>query len=699
MNKHRKELYKLYLKNDIGKFINLYEMLGNKNTVIHNLMIKMYKNNKNMDKAISIYNNMDNKLKDNESHGIGIQLYSHFNDIHNCQRIFHSMDNKDNYVYNIMLKTYNDHQMYDETIKLFECENMKSLRDNYSHTIAIQGYSKLNDICNCEKVFHAILNKNGIIYNCMLRAYLDNKKYDKAVQLFESKEMEKWKNNITANIMIQVYSKMNDMENCWKLFDGITNKNEDSFGSMIQAYNDNNMYSESILLFQSMEMRKYRNNICCILAIQSYSKLNDIKNCEYVFNSALHKNDVLYNCLMQAYNDNKMYHEAIKLYWNNQSRINKLKNTISANIVIHAYSKLNDIHNCEKIFGNIKDKNEVTYGAMMQAYNDNNMFSKTIELFTSKEVQNCKNNIICNIAIQAYSQMKDIENCEYLFHEMNNKSEAIYGSIMQAYNDNKKHFKVIQLFQSKELECLKNITICNIAIQAYSHLNEMDNCEIIFNQMENKDIVSYSVMMNGYRLNGKYQQLFDMFDKLWRSQNKLGSQIFCNALYACGDIVSLDKGRNVIHRLNQKYNRHLLYDGHVLAAIISFMIKCISDSNKVRSIYDIIITKTAIIDNVDVVHVSMMDCYTKSGKVDQVLELFYQLKRMNHKITNKMYSIVLNSCAHAGYTSTALDVFNECLNQNNHVITDTHLLTPIIDCFGRNNELNEAEYYYHKTIL
>ena len=400
---------------------------------------------------------------------------------------------------------------------------------------------------------------------------------------------------------------------------------------------------------------------------------------------------------MQVYCDHKMYDKSIVLYLSNEMKI--LKNNISANIAIQGYSHLKDIDNCQRIFNQIQNKNELLYGSIMQAYNDNKMYDKSIELFESNEVQTCKNNIISNIAIQAYAKLNDIKKCQQVFQEINDKDAACYGSMMQAYNDNDMYSETVQLFGSSDMDTFKDNINCKIAIQAYAKLKDIHNCENVFENMEKKDLRCYSVLMNAYRLNEENARLLDMFDTLSKHEKVLASSIFCHGLYASGDMIALDKGRRVIHKLNSKYNRHLVYDEYILGAILSLIAKCSQNLDKTRNIYDNIVRTVGIKKQLNVVHASMMDCYAKCGDIDGILGIYHELRSNNDKITDEMYSIILNCCAHTGNIDKGIEILEEYLVDNDNVIEHVHILAPIIDCFGRNNQLNDAEYYYNKYSI
>ena len=723
-----------------------------------NSMLKKCRNNGKYWDGTMLFNGIDNELKNNVTYSLGIELYSKLKDIHSCKNVFDSVEDKNSYLCNIMMNAYNENKMYDQTIELFSSKDVLNWRDNVSYNTVMKAYLKLNDINNAENIFDEMMNKDTFSYNTMLKGYNDHEMYHKMVELFETLEVQGIKDNYTCNIAMQGYSKLNDIENCEKIFSEMDDKSEVIYGSMMQSYNDNEMYHKAVELFEYYG--KYTNNIISNIAIQAYSNMNDIHGCERIFRNNSNKNVIVWNSMMKAYNHNNMYHKTIELFLSKEIR--KCKDRVSFNIVIESYSKLGDIYHCEKIFNSIHCKDVVNYGCMMQACNDNSMYHKSIELFKSKGMVNFKDTINCNIAIQAYSQLNDIPNCERIFNDIHNKTESTYGIMMQAYGDSKMYHKAIDLYLSNDITTYKSNTCHNIAIQIYSRLNDIDNCNKVFNSIPNKNqdsygsimqayndnamfqetvqlylspemnrfkynaiisnividaysklhridkceevfrnikyknMISYTVIMNACRLNDHHESLLAVFDELYESEKELPSQIFCNALHSCAIMILWEKGQKIIHTLSNKYNRHLVGDAHILSGILSLHAACNQDLNETRKLYNIMIKSRYIYNDNIILHASMLNCYTKYTDIDNVLKLYNELKQNEEHISDEIYSIILNCCAHTGNTYDAIQIFNEYLSNNNNIIEDIYILAPIIDCFARNNQLNDAEYYYNK---
>ena len=83
----------------------------------------------------------------------------------------------------------------------------------------------------------------------------------------------------------------------------------------------------------------------------------------------------------------------------------------------------------------------------------------------------------------------------------------------------------------------------------------------------------------------------------------------------------------------------------------------------------------------------------KKGDIKTLSQLHNQLsKREKITLTNGIYSIIMNGCAHAGDITEAKKIYKEIIQQKRKPTINT--MTSFIDCLSRKNELKEAHKYY-----
>ena len=326
--------------------------------------------------------------------------------------------------------------------------------------------------------------------------------------------------------------------------------------------------------------------------------------------------------------------------------------------LIHYYGTINNIKTAESIFKNSKQTRDVIlYSTMMDAYINNEMYELALKLYLSDSMKNIKDSVSCNIALNA---------CIYLKDELNGHNICEYVRNKQ-YND-------IEL----------NTTMINF----YANTNNIKHAETTFNRISNKNLVTYNAMMNGYRLNGKYEEGLSMFyDLLESNKFKLDEYTYSIGLYCCADGINILDAQKIINELNKPTNKAVLENPYVQSALICVYGKCSMMDEAIKT-FNTNINTLQDTKHASLFYASIMDCFGKNGLIQDVLMYYYHLKSsllkgINIKISNNIYCIIINSCSHNGYPNEALNIWDEIISQN--VRIDGNILTAIIDCLSRNN--------------
>lgn len=392
-----------------------------------------------------------------------------------------------------------------------------------------------------------------------------------------------------------------------------------------------NLYDKVLNIYISNEMKEIRNNISANICLNACINLKDEINGKLICNEIHLKN----------YSDIELQHTMINFYGN-----------------------INELKKAENMFDNLKEKNVISFSALMKAYLNNEKYYKIIELYFSNE-NIIKNSVCYNIGLNA---------CAYLKNEIKGKHiiDEIYDSNIEI---------AIELY--------------NAIINFYGCINDIVNAELVFNSITNKDIVTINTLMNVYKLNEKYMKGIELFNKIDSFHVIPNIYTYSIALYCCGDSVGFNKGIEIIKNIT---TNEIIYNNiFIQCAIIAFYGK-ICDISKAINIFNDSINKFKNENDIEFLYSTLMDCYCKIGDIQNVLHLFYEIKDKNIKLTSNIYGIVINGCAHSGFIKEGIKIYNEIKDSN--ILKDSFVLTSIIDCHVRQNDINTAkeiyEYYCNK---
>ncbi|CAF5207823.1 unnamed protein product, partial [Rotaria magnacalcarata] len=163
----------------------------------------------------------ENYRNNNITSTSAINMLMKFGDIEPAQRIFRSIKVKDIISYNAMMKgltnvTYTI--VFNACAKLCNDRAMKigkelltKMPENYRNhnvisTSAIDMLMKFRDVESAERIFRSIETKNIITYNAMIKGYVGNETFEKALDLFEQIDIEL--DDVTYTIVFNACAKL-----------------------------------------------------------------------------------------------------------------------------------------------------------------------------------------------------------------------------------------------------------------------------------------------------------------------------------------------------------------------------------------------------------------------------------------------------------------------------------------------------------
>ncbi|CAF1347274.1 unnamed protein product, partial [Rotaria magnacalcarata] len=201
--------------------------------------------------------------------------------------------------------------------------------NNITSTSAINMLMKFGDIEPAQRIFRSIKVKDIISYNAMMKGYIENKTFEKALDLFEQ-----------IHLMMKGYIENKTFEKALDLFEqihlGLTNVTYTIvFNACAKLCNDRAMKIGKELLTKMPE--NYRNhNVISTSAIDMLMKFRDVESAERIFRSIETKNIITYNAMIKGYVGNETFEKALDLF----EQIDIELDDVTYTIVFNACAKL-----------------------------------------------------------------------------------------------------------------------------------------------------------------------------------------------------------------------------------------------------------------------------------------------------------------------------------------------------------------------
>lgn len=225
-----------------------------------------------------------------------------------------------------------------------------------------------------------------------------------------------------------------------------------------------------------------------------------------------------------------------------------------------------------------------------------------------------------------------------------------------------------------------SLSVANSTMTMYSKCGELDSTLGIFQEMQTKDVVSWSTIIAGYSQGGLCAEAFDLLSLMRRIGPKPTEFALASVLSVCGSMAILEQGKQI--------HAHVLQIGFenrpmIQSSLINMYAKCGS-----------VIEASKIFDvsrNNDIISwTAMINGYAEHGLSLEAINLFEKLHDVGLIPDAVTYIGVLTACSHAGLVNLAFHYFQ--------TMTEAYRIHPskehygcIIDLLCRAGRLNEAE--------
>ncbi|XP_048236130.1 putative pentatricopeptide repeat-containing protein At3g13770, mitochondrial [Ricinus communis] len=236
-----------------------------------------------------------------------------------------------------------------------------------------------------------------------------------------------------------------------------------------------------------------------------------------------------------------------------------------------------------------------------------------------------------------------------------------------------------------------NLTVANKLLYVYVHHKCLTDAYALFDEMPQKNPVSWSIMIGGFVKVGEFMQCYKTFKELIRNGVQPDNYTLPFVIKACRDTVALDMGR-LIHCVVLKYGLHL--DHFVCAALVDMYAKCkvIEDA---KLLFDVMPSKDLVTWTV------MIGGYAECGNAKESLVLFDHLREEGF-VPDKIAMVsIVNACAKLGAMNKARFV-HEYVNRNRFSL-DVILGTAMIDMYAKCGDVDSAreifDNMHHKNVI
>ncbi|XP_024970901.1 pentatricopeptide repeat-containing protein At3g47530 isoform X2 [Cynara cardunculus var. scolymus] len=97
------------------------------------------------------------------------------------------------------------------------------------------------------------------------------------------------------------------------------------------------------------------------------------------------------------------------------------------------------------------------------------------------------------------------------------------------------------------------LNLCNSLVAMYSKCGQLDKAYEVFQEIPNKDVVSWTAMISGFASNGRGREAISVFREMERTGIPPDEQTFTALLSGCSHSGLLDEGRLIFDRMQREF--------------------------------------------------------------------------------------------------------------------------------------------------
>ncbi|KAJ7256129.1 hypothetical protein O6H91_Y414900 [Diphasiastrum complanatum] len=535
---------------------------------------------------------------------------------------------------------------------------------------------------------------------------------------------------LLGNTLVNMYAKCGSVLDARKVFDSMPEHNVFSWTIIISTYANHGQGEEAINLFQQMRQTGILPNVVTFVVVlkacaripaleqgkqlhvdiiksgfesdttvrntlvDMYAKCGCMEDALQVFNNMHDERDVVsWTAMIAGYAQHGLGKEALDLYEqmkqegvqpNNFTYVVLLKacasiaaleqgkqlhldiiesgfesDVIVGNTLVDMYAKCDHMEDAQQVFNNMHERTVVSWNAMIAGYAQQGLGKEALALYEQMKQEDVQPNDVTYVCL--------LKAC---------------ASIAALKEGKQLHLDIIKSGFEPD------VTVGNTLVDMYAKCGCIEHACQVFNNMHERNMVSWTAMITGYELHGLGREALDLYEQMKQEGMQPGIVTYIVLLKACASIAALEKGKQ-LHSVIIKTGFEL--DAIVGSTLVDMYAKCgrIEDARQVfNSMHERdVVSWTAMIAG-----------YAQQGFGKEALTLFDQMQREGIQPNEVTYVSVLSACSHSGLVDKGHHLFDTMCKDHGVRPTMDHYAC-MVDLLGRAGCLADAEDFINNMPI
>ncbi|KAK6162560.1 hypothetical protein DH2020_002401 [Rehmannia glutinosa] len=507
-------------------------------------------------------------------------------------------------------------------------------RDVFSWNVLIGGYAKNGFLDEAIELYGRMLWLGGVgvrpdvyTFPCVLRASggLSNRKWGREIHAHVLRFGFEADIDV-VNALITMYVKCGDLWSARVMFDGMSRRDRISWNAMIAGYFENEEYLEGLLLFFSMRECCFHPDLMTMTSV--------ISACEVFGDEKLGR---------------AVHGYVAKTEYGAEESV--------GNSLIQMYSGFGRWGDAEKVFMRIECKDVVSWTSMISGYNNNGVADKAVETYKMMELEGIVPDEITIASVLSACASLGLLDIGVKLHE-SAKRTGLIGYLM----------------------------VANALIDFYSKCKCIDEALEVFHQIPDKNVVSWTSIILGLRINNRSFESLFYFRQMKLSLNP-NDVTLISVLSACARIGALMCGKEIhAHVLRNG----LEFDGFLPNALLDMYVRC----GRMETAQNQFKTQKQDVASWNI----LLTGHAQRGQGALATELFHKMLKSGVRPDEITFIALLCACSRSGMVTEGLQYFYS-MKTDYFITPNLKHFACVVDLLGRAGKLDDAYEFIDKMPM
>ncbi|CAN6447162.1 unnamed protein product [Victoria cruziana] len=514
------------------------------------------------------------------------------------------------------------------------------------------------------------------VMNNLVQFYLNSEGSDVAFQVFVEMPQP---DVVSYNTLIRGYFMDGFVERSRQLFKEMPSRNLVSWSILLNGYRQLGCHVEVMSLFSEFLKVGQPDAYIVAIALSACASLCSLQSgkqihCYVIKFETLAFDDFVLNAVVHMYANCGSIQVARIIFDGSIHR-----HTVSWNALIAGYARMGFLEKAQRLLHEMPDKDVVSWSALISACLQGGFYKEALMLYGEMRTIGIRPNEVTIASV--------LSSCTRLMEVP--EGAKIHGYVIKCgLEDDKLHNSLIHLYSRCGLmeQALRlfsaNETLvgCCSLIVGFYRCGLVDYARSLFNNMTEKDLISWNAMILGYTQSGRLREAFELFTEMQMSEVEPDYATFLSLIKGCAHLAALRQGESLHACLHKK---GIELKCNLGVAVVDMYAAC-GSMDTAFDIFQGLKTKGTSAWNALIRGLSLNGCE------GEALNVFREMQLLQVEPDSFTFLALLTACRHAGWLDAAWHFFN-CMRTVRGIKPSLAHYGCMVNLLGHAGNLLEAE--------